>query len=84
MKFSLPIHLLLLNVPKVQGDCAVELTAIRQTAMDYMESWYLGDDKRMKASFHKKLAKRRLKGMWGKDELRHPSASDMVSYTRSG
>ncbi len=84
MKFSFPILLLLLNVPVVHGDCVVEIAAIRQTAIDYMESWYLGDDKRMKASLHKKLAKRSLKGMWGEDELRHTTASDMVSYTRSG
>ena len=83
MKFSFSILLLLLNVPGVHGDCVVEIAAIRQTAIDYMEVWYLGDDKRMKASLHKELAKRSLKGIWGEDELRHTTASDMVSYTKS-
>lgn len=84
MKFTLPILLLLFNVAVAQGDCAVEIAAIRQTAMDYMESWYQGDAKRMKDSLHKKLAKRSLKGIWGDNELRHTTASDMVSYTISG
>ena len=38
----------------------------------------------MKESLHKKLAKRSLKGMMGEDELRHTTASDMISYTKSG
>jgi hypothetical protein len=62
-----------------------ELAAIKQTALNYMDSWYKGDSKKMKQSLHKKLAKRSLqKSVGGKKLLRRTSASDMVWYTRSG
>lgn len=62
-----------------------ETAAITATALNYMEGWYLGDAKRMKASLHKKLAKRSLQEGYGnKKKLRLTSASDMVAYTRNG
>lgn len=71
-------------VPIAQAGSDDELSAIKKTAMTYMASWYQGDARGMKASLHKKLAKRSLKGMMGENELRHTTASDMVSYTKSG
>ncbi len=62
-----------------------EPSAIKQTAIDYMESWYHGDAKKMKRSLHKKLAKRALNyGYGSKSELRLTKASQMVSYTKNG
>ncbi len=62
-----------------------ELVLIEQTARNYMEAWYEGDAGKMKQSLHKKLAKRSLKeGFDGNSRLGFTSASDMVSYTRSG
>ncbi len=61
-----------------------DITAIKQTARNYMESWYQGDTKRMESSLHKKLAKRSLKGNYGEPGLRHTTASDMIRYTENG
>lgn len=62
-----------------------EIAAITATALDYMEGWYQGDAKRMKASLHPKLAKRSLEARsGGKRALRRSSASDMVAYTQHG
>ena len=62
-----------------------ETAGITETALDYMEGWYQGDAKRMKASLHKKLAKRSLQAGYGdKRALRLTSASDMVAYTQHG
>jgi len=62
-----------------------DLVAIKETARNYMESWYQGDAQKMKKSLHKKLAKRSLKeGYNGKNVLGFTSSSDMVSYTRNG
>lgn len=75
----------ILFVPLVQAQSPDELSAIKQTALNYMDSWYQGDSKKMKQSLHKKLAKRSLqKSVGGKKLLRKTSASDMVWYTRSG
>ena len=69
----------------VQAENTDDLAAIKQTALNYMDSWYKADSKRMKQSLHKKLAKRSLqKSVSGKKLLRQTSASDMVWYTRSG
>jgi len=78
------IMMLLIWVPTVQADSENDISAIKKTATTYMNSWYQGDARGMKASLHKKLAKRSLKGMMGENELRHTTASDMVSYTKSG
>jgi len=62
-----------------------ETAGITKTALDYMEGWYQGDAKRMKASLHKKLAKRSLQaGHGNKKNLRLTSASDMIAYTQHG
>jgi len=62
-----------------------ELVLIEQTARNYMEAWYEGDAGKMKQSLHKKLAKRSLKeGFDGNSRLGFTTASEMVSYTRSG
>ena len=43
--------------PPVQADNANDIEAIKQTAKNYMESWYKGNHKLMKESIHKKLGK---------------------------
>lgn len=78
------IILILISVPSVLASSENEIAAIKKTATTYMASWYQGDARGMKKSLHKKLAKRSLKGMMGENELRHTTASDMISYTKSG
>lgn len=84
-KVILSIIPLLFFVSMVQAESLKDLSAIRATSMNYMDSWYKGDEKRMKESLHLELAKRSLrKGSGGMKELRHTTASDMVFYTESG
>ncbi len=65
-KTIIPIIVLLLSLSTVNATGKNEITAITETAMNYMEGWYQGDAKRMKASLHKKLAKRSLREGYGK------------------
>jgi hypothetical protein len=70
-------------MPAVDVYSQDESAGITKTALDYMEGWYQGDAKRMKASLHKKLAKRSLQpGHGNKRQLRLTSASDMITYTQ--
>ena len=75
----------LLLMPAVNVYSQDETAGITKTALDYMEGGYQGDAKRMKASLHKKLAKRSLQpGSGNKRELRLTSASEMITYTQHG
>jgi len=84
-RFILSIILLFLFVPILQAENTDEIAAIKETAFNYMDSWYQGDKKRMKMSLHKKLAKRSLRYFpSGKKDLRHTKRSEMVMYTGAG
>lgn len=84
-KIIIPIIVLLLSLSTVSANSQDETAAITETALNYMEGWYQGDVKRMKASLHNKLAKRSLQEGYGsKRELRLTSASDMIVYTQHG
>jgi hypothetical protein len=62
-----------------------DISLIRETARNYMESWYQGDPEMMKKTLHKKLAKRSVKtGFDGNSSLGFTTRTDMISYTRSG
>jgi Putative lumazine-binding len=78
------IMMILIWIPTVPADSGIDISSIKKTATTYMNAWYQGDTRGMKTSLHKKLAKRSLKGMMGENELRHTTASDMISYTQSG
>ncbi len=77
--------LLLMVASTVRAGSPDEISAIKETAMNYMEAWYQGDSKKMKGSLHPELAKRSLReGYGGKKELRLTSAADMFLYTKGG
>ncbi len=77
--------LLLMFSPVVHAKNPNELSAIKDTAMNYMQSWYQGDVKRMEESLHKKLAKRSIRFVSpNKKELGFTTASNMIWYTRDG
>ncbi len=79
------IILIMLCGSVIQAGRVDDLSAIKIAALDYMDSWYRGDEKRMEQSLHQDLAKRSLReGNGGKRELRHTTAADMVLYTKSG
>ncbi len=72
------------SIVQVQAGSNDEASAIKKTAMDYMESWYQGDEKRMEESLHKDLAKRSLRLNNGKLKLRQTKARDMKYWTGHG
>jgi hypothetical protein len=77
--------MLFFSLPAAMAHGQEETAAITATALNYMEGWYQGDAGRMKASLHKKLAKRSLqKGHGNQKTLRLTSASDMITYTQHG
>lgn len=78
------IILVIFFVSTVQAGNNDEISAIKKTAMDYMESWYQGDTKRMDGSLHPDLAKRSLKFKNGKLRLRHTKSRDMKYWTGVG
>ncbi len=79
-----PLIVLIIFVSMVQAGSNDETLAIKKTAMNYMESWYQGDEKKMAESLHKDLAKRSLRLTNGKLKLRHTKSRDMKYWTGQG
>jgi hypothetical protein len=68
------------NVPS-----AADQTAIKQTALDYIEGWYEGNAERMERALHPELAKRIVHtNPEGKSRLDQMSAMSLVLGTRRG
>ncbi len=64
---------------------AADSTAIKQTALDYIEGWYEGNAERMERALHPELAKRMVRtSPQGKSHLDQMSAMTLVQYTRAG
>jgi hypothetical protein len=63
-----------------------DITAIRQTALDYAQGWYEGDAERMRRSLHPELAKRAIlrDPQTGEERLSHLSQQRMVEKTAQG
>ena len=57
--FILAIIFCILIVPVVQAQSPEDISAIKQTALNYMDSWYKGDSKKMKQSLHEKTGKKK-------------------------
>jgi len=69
------------------GACqtAADSTAIRQTALDYIQGWYTGDGARMERALHPELAKRIVRSdSLGRYRLDNQSAMTLVQNTRNG
>ncbi len=59
--------------------------AITQTALDYIEGWYMGDVERMERALHPELAKRIVHtNQQGQSRLDQMSAMSLVQGTRRG
>lgn len=81
----LSIILVMTYAATVCGEGTDEIPLIKKTALNYMEAWYQGNATTMKACLHKKLSKRSfLLSSTGRKDLRHTTASDMISYTKGG
>jgi len=65
---------------------ADESDAIKKTALDYIEGWYLGDAARMEGALHSELAKRMVStdATTGRSLLNQMSAMTLVQRTREG
>ena len=63
-----------------------DLEAIKQTALDYGEGWYLGDGDRMQRALHPELAKRALIPVPRSRQVRldHIGALSLINATRAG
>jgi|SRR5579864_616922 len=60
-------------------------TAIKQTALDYIEGWYEGDAVRMERALHPELAKRMVSpDSRGISRLNQMSAMTLVQNTKAG
>ena len=61
-------------------------TAIKQTALDYVEGWYTGDAERMARALHPELVKRivRADAKTGRNMVQQMGASTLVEFTRAG
>lgn len=61
-----------------------DTTAIRQTALDYIEGFYTGDAARMERSLHPELAKRIVHAdpVSGRSHLAEMSALSLTQFTR--
>jgi hypothetical protein len=61
-------------------------TAIRKTALDYIEGWYEGDAARMESALHPELAKRMIftDPKTGHSQFNHMGAMQLVQSTRRG
>lgn len=65
---------------------AADSSAIRQTALDYIEGWYEGNAERMERALHPELAKRivNVDSRNGRSSLGQQSAMTLVLNTRRG
>jgi hypothetical protein len=80
------ILLLMLIMPgAVSAQTAADSSAIRATALDYVDGWYTADAERMERALHPELAKRIIRtNAQGKSSLDQMGAMRLVQYTRGG
>ena len=59
-------------------------TAIKQTAMDYIEGWYEGNTERVERALHPELAKRIVRTKDGNSQFEQIGAMTLVDRVRRG
>ena len=70
---------------QVKAQTPDDATAIKQTALDYIEGWYEGNAERMERALHPELAKRIARtNAEGMSRLDQMSAMTLVQFTRRG
>jgi hypothetical protein len=74
------------HAPRAYAQTAADSSAIRQTALDYIEGWYEGNAERMERALHPELAKRivNIDPRNGRNSLGQQSAMTLVLSTRRG
>src|SRR2546428_13074076 len=78
--------MVLLTCAGTKSSIPDEKTAIRKTALDYIEGWYEGDAARMESALHPELAKRMIltDPKTGHSQFNHMGAMQLVQNTRRG
>jgi|ERR1041384_623003 hypothetical protein len=78
--------LALIGCAHAQNPTTDDETAIRKTALDYIEGWYAGDAARMESALHPELAKRMIytDPKTGHSQFNHMGAMQLVENTRRG
>jgi hypothetical protein len=72
-------------VSLARAQSPADATAIKQTALDYIEGWYEGNAERMERALHPELAKRIVRtNQEGNSRLDQMSAMSLVLGTRRG
>ena len=70
---------------QASAQSVADATAIKQTALDYIEGWYEGNAERMERALHPELAKRIVRtNQEGNSRLDQMSALTLVQGTRRG
>lgn len=84
----IPFLLIFITKPVFSQSAGQDSTAIRNTALDYIEGWYSGDAERMGKALHPNLAKRivvqRQHNGREYSEIIYTSALELVQQTRAG
>lgn len=71
--------------PSAAAQTQADSTAIRQTALDYIQGWYAGDGARMERALHSELAKRIVRSdSLGNFRLDQQGAMTLTLNTRNG
>jgi hypothetical protein len=77
--------LLIVLAANVKAQSPADASAIKQTALDYIEGWYEGNADRMERALHPELAKRIVRtNQEGNSRLDQMSAMSLVLGTRRG
>jgi putative lumazine-binding protein len=77
--------LLMVFVAQATAQSPADASAIKQTALDYIEGWYEGNPERMERALHPELAKRIVRtNQEGNSRLDQMSAMTLVLGTRRG
>jgi len=76
---------LIVLVSQANAQSPADASAIKQTALDYIEGWYEGNAERMERALHPELAKRIVRtNQEGNSRLDQMSALTLVQGTRRG
>ena len=78
--------ILIASVGRADAQSKEDISAIKQTALDYIEGWYEGNAERMERALHPELAKRivRTDPKTGRSGLQQMGAMTLVQRTREG
>lgn len=86
-KFGFVLAIILIaSVAEARAQNAADSAKIKETALNYIEGWYEGNDERMEKAIHPELAKRcvRTDPITKKSKLDQMSAMSLVLRTRAG